>query len=225
MFHVLNAARAQIGDPHPVWVTDEYERTDVQPGCVLQLRMAQRDYFMIISQYAQGTFIERYYESGDEGPGTFYPQGKDSDDWRRALRQVAAGIDKNQVFLGYRIYGYRFVPVLDERAILEVVGDWKDVITAAMADNDARFVVWKSGLLAHAQTHPELGDDDSYGGYGYLGEPHSHFLGVGDAPILSNLDPGDPDYETPVPLKHRHGYMFGAATLPKVRPVLLCQKI
>jgi len=221
-------ARSQIGDPHPEWVTDEYDHVDILPGYILDLSLGDRRYQMIISQYAQGRFIDHLVESGDEGPGTFYPQGREnSDDWRRALRQVDSGMDKNQVFLGYRIYGMRFDPVYFEEAILEVVGDWVDLLNAAMThQGEADLHVWKSGVLAHAQAHPELGDNNPYGGYGLAAEPHSHFLGKSsDVPILTNLDPGEPDFETPVPLKHQHGWLFGSATLPKVRPVLLCQKI
>lgn len=229
MAPTLISARNQIGDPHPVWVTDTYEKTDIQPGCILELQDGGSGLriFMIVSQYAEGTFISHYVESGDEGPGTFYPQGRDADDWRRANRQVANGMDRNSVYLGYRIYGYRFVPQYEDRALVEVVGDWVDVINGIRAHANSKMRVWKSGVLAHAQAHPEPGleNDDAYGGYGLWADPHSHYLGQSDASILSNLEVGDPDWETFVPIKHRHGWLFGAATIPRVRPVLLCQKI
>jgi hypothetical protein len=122
------------------------------------------------------------------------------------------------------MYG-EFIPQYREDAFMEVVGDWTDILNAAKTATETELRVWKSGVVAHAQTHPELGDEKSYGGYGYLGEPHSHFMGPADIPVLGNLETSDPDWETPMPIRHRHGYLFGAATIPKVRPVLLCQKI
>lgn len=220
-----------IGDPHPIWITDSYDRTDIQPGSILELRWNYRRYFMIVSQYAQGRFISEYQEgepvhpfgrpdSGGSG-GINVP----SEDRRRAIRQVnEGGADRNSVFQAFQMYG-SFIPQYEERALLEVVGDWADVLSAAILDTAAELYVWKSGVLAHAQTHPELGDDESYGGYGYLGEPHSHFMGVSDSATNANYSPDNPDYPTPLPYKHRHGWMFGAATIPKVRPILLCQKI
>jgi hypothetical protein len=221
-----------VFDPEPIWVTDEYDKTDIQPGCVLEVRVGQRRYFMVISQYAQGSFIDHF----DEG-AMHYPFGKNSesgnhglkapsDQRRRAVRSVyRGGTDPNTTYSAFEMYG-PFNEVREEQALLEVVGDWLAILTAAKADNNAEYFVWKSGLVAHAQIHPELGDDKVYGGYGYLGEPHSHFLGESpDSTLLNNLGTGEPFYPTATPAKHRHGYLFGAATLPKVRPVLLCQKI
>jgi len=216
-----------VYDPDPVWVTDEYDRVDIQPGAILEVRMGQKQYFMVVSQYAQGKFITHFDEREPQ-----YPFGKDatwlndaSDDRRRAIRSVyRGGTDPNATYGYFKIYG-EFKAEYEERAILEVIGDWEDILTAAKQDGRAKYYVWKSGVVAHAQTHPELGDDESYGGYGYLGEPHSHYLGTSDVNILTNLGPGDPVYPIKVPTRHRHGYLFGSATLPKVRPVLLCQKI
>lgn len=220
--------RTDIGDPHLVWVTDQYDRTDIQPGCILEIQWNQKRYFMIVSQYAQGRFISEFHEAEPQYPfgkhATEY--GETSDDLRRAIRQVGSGMGRNSVYQGYRIYG-DFVPQYEIRGLMELVGDWTWLLNAIRTDVTAEAFVWKSGIVAHAQTHPELGDDDDYGGYGYWGEPHSHYLAQSTSTglLLDNLGPGDPTYPIKVPTKHRHGFLFGAATLPKVRPVLLCQKI
>jgi len=226
-FDSMRAGYWGVYDPDPIWETDEYDRVDIQPGCVLEVRTGQKQYFMVISMYAQGTFIDHFDE--DTPP---YPFGRRatwlndaSDDRRRAIRSVyRGGTDPNTTYGYFKIYG-EFVPVYEERAVMEVIGDWEAILTAASADNDAEYFVWKSGVVAHAQTHPELGDSDSYGGYGYLGEPHSHYLGTSNVAVLSNLGQEDPVYPIKVPAQHKHGFLFGSATLPKVRPVLLCQKI
>jgi len=89
--------------------------------------------------------------------------------------------------------------------------------------------VWKSGVVSHAQTLEELREEkykytrEGFGGYGWVGDAHSHQFKKGDMEVI-------PDVYNPATIykifqHHSHGWMFGAVTIPRVRPVLLCQKM
>ena len=76
----------------------------------------------------------------------------------------------------------------------------------------------------------ELGRETPLGGYGLRADPHSHDLSRSkDSTTTGDVgqDPGSGgvNSETQVPYLHDHGALFGAASIPKVRPVKLCQKL
>lgn len=225
--------RSDIGDPEPIWVDENYEHVDVLPGYILEIKLSTGESaYAIISQFSQANVVTRIYEKQPT-----YPFGKDAwhapgesyyhyeDDMRRARRQIGAGNSRNGVFGWYQIYG-ELITLREDQTWMELVGDWTKFLDWARHDH-SEAIVWKSGVLAHAASLPEVGSNyPGSGGYSYFGEPHAHRTSRTNAMITQEIgQEGDGTAEIKVPFRHTHGALFGAATLPKVRPVLLCQKL
>lgn len=251
-YHRWLAFRSQIGNPEPEWVREEYLRIDVVPGYILEFYFPTEDrsVYAIITQVMAGQFAhtvkESFWHDVNENfvPGRYPRSAGDNEitwDWREALNNntdenhqlrnalgaVHAGVPKNRAFQGYGIYG-DFDPTLIPSSAIEVLGDFSKFVFAASIKG-ARLRIWKSGVLAHAQRVQELDIQTPFGGYGYLGEPHTHltdesddlemYREVGHAvstrPFTSQIK---------IPASHTHGGLFGATSIPKIRPVILCQK-
>lgn len=215
--------RAEVGNPTPVWVNETYKRVDLLPGYVIEFVIPEgtsyRHAYAIVTQYAEGTLVDRVREEPPRWP--FFHDG---DARRRAERQVHAGSPRNTVYRGYGFYG-DFIPETKDVVQLELLGDWNNVVLASN-DRDANIKIWKCGVVAHCQVLPELGaGTPGKGGLSYFGEPHSHDMPEGDATDTKDFGQSGNINDLQVPTKHYHGYLFGAVTIPKVRPVLLCQKV
>ncbi len=212
--------RQKFGDPTPVWVDNlQFVKSDVVPGCILELRFTfnKEPIFAIISQYAQG---ERVLSVEEQRPRQPFYNGILH--WL-VLRHFA----KNEALgdSGVGFYG-QFQTNIGSANQIELVGDFERPIREAVASSVETYV-WKSGAIAHAQSLEELKDRPIYvekgvGGYGLLRDAHSHQFKEGDMTIIPDV--GNPVDTRKLHVEHSHGWMFGAASIPKVRPVLLCQK-
>lgn len=221
-----------ISDPAPTNVKDEYYRTDILPGYVAEFRLPSKGYsfYAIITQFAQGKIVTRVEEQLPDNP--IDNTAKREEDLRRAQRQVYHGANRNNVFQGYGIYG-DFVEETEERVVMGLMGDLLYPLMD-LAAQGAVLYIWKSGNVAHAGLVPEiqnlsgLGDyyGGSLGGLSYFGEPHSHRIARSqDIDTIPDVGNSGEVVVRQVPYLHDHGALFGAATLPKSRPVLLCQKV
>jgi len=215
--------RAEVGNPTPIWVNETYKRVDLLPGYVIEFEIPEgasfRYAYAIVTQYAEGTIVTRVYEDRP-----YWPFFKSGDARRRAERQVHAGSPRNTVYRGYDFYG-QFIQETSEIVQLELLGDWNKVVATARERN-AQLNIWKCGVLAHSQVLPEFGaGTPGKGGISYFGEPHSHDMPEGDAVDTGDIGQSGEITKLQIPTKHYHGYLFGAVTIPKVRPVLLCQKV
>jgi hypothetical protein len=233
--------RAHNGDPEPEWVREEFLRIDIIPGYILEFYFAteKKSVYALITQVVAGQFAKKLVEtwtgsitakgepSWDWEEAMDNPSSDEGDDLRRAWRQVYGGSPKNPVFRGYGIYG-QLVPEYEPIGALEILGDFALFATIAF-QKGAELRVWKSGVIAHAQRVQELGLETPFGGYGYLGEPHTHvseesqdIITYGDVGHGSTTDPLTGPLK--IPTEHTHGGLFGAVSIPKIRPVILCQK-
>lgn len=120
---------------------------------------------------------------------------------------------------------------------VELVGDYLGVVGKARSLPTAgTLVVWRGGVLSTAQNAPDLPTNfKSCGGFSLAGPPHRHAVGQSvDIKIADDI--GIPFRDKPngqelgsVEIRrfqeHRHFPMRTASAVPKVRPVLLCQKI
>lgn len=215
--------RAEVGNPTPIWVNETYKRVDLLPGYVIEFEIPEgasfRYAYAIVTQYAEGTIVTRVYEDRP-----YWPFFKSGDARRRAERQVNAGAPRNTIYKGYGFYG-DFFPETEDVVQLELLGDWDHVVKVANERN-AKVNIWKCGVVAHAQVLPELGaGTPGKGGLSYFGEPHSHDMPEGDSTDTKDFGQSGNLAHLRIPTKHYHGYLFGAVTIPKVRPVLLCQKV
>ena len=221
----LLAYRDSIGgDPSPALVTEEYRRTDVVPGDIVEFLCEAKGYSVcaLIVQVAVGEFVTHVQEGTP--PNIF--QG--DPDLYRANRQVSSGMPRNSVYQGYGMFG-AFHITREQQTFLELYGDFQEVISNSARDH-AHLRIWKSGTIAHAQRLPEINIQKPLGGYGYFGEPHTHVMrqsqDIGTYGDVGHSTEG-PFITTPVkvPYTHTHRSLFGAVTIPRIRPVLLCQKI
>lgn len=233
--------RSYNGDPEPEWVREEFLRIDVVPGYILEFYFPteNKSIYAIITQVVAGRFARTIVETWT---GDIVTKGEiqwnwvdamddshsdENDQLHNAWRQVFAGFKKNRAFQGFYIYG-QLVPDLVPSSAIEVLGDFSKFATIA-ASKGAELRVWKSGVLAHAQRVQELDIQTPFGGYGYLGEPHTHVTDESED-IDAYSDVGHGSTTQPVtasikiPTEHTHGGLFGAISIPKIRPVILCQK-
>ena len=108
---------------------------------------------------------------------------------------------------------------------IELAGDFLHILQSPFS-----YRIWTAGMIAHVQGARDLGDGNGdSGGERFIGKPHTHMLAA--SPDLKQLsDVGWPS-DTPgvvdanVFVNHDHFPLWSASALPKVRPVLLCQKI
>jgi hypothetical protein len=231
--------RSYYGDPVLEWVREEYLRIDVVPGYILEFYFPtqNKSVYAIITQVVAGRFARTVVESFPPIPPNEIiwnwqhamddANSDEHDDLRRAIRWVNNGGPKNMVFQSYGIYG-TLTPDLIPSSAIEVLGDFFKFSTQA-AIKGAELRIWKSGVLAHAQRVQEMDIQTPFGGYGYLGEPHTHVTDEsGDISVYADVGHGSTTQPITGPLKipteHTHGGLFGAATIPKIRPVILCQK-
>ena len=132
-------------------------------------------------------------------------------------------------FVGGPLYG-SFDESRELSVHIELIGDFSESIVAMV--DDAEMFIWNSGVVAHAQkledmqTSP-LYDKSGFGGFGYTADPHSHLVDTRiDGVTTGNVAKEVGDWiHGSVPVDHTHDYLFGAVSIPKVRPVLLCQKL
>jgi hypothetical protein len=238
----LIRARAEIGDPDPIWADGTYMRADILPGFILEIRYPDRSFYSIITQYAEGNLPYGAYENAPPYPfGYQFSRHCNHKSWVAAKAAVANGANKNETYHDYGIYG-SFEIQRRREVYLEVMGDWLKVLTdayfASKGGTDVQAHVWKTGVLAHAQNVKEIRDNsylnrefgqyayDGIGGYSYFGEAHSHQLAsIMDIQVGDVGQAGEGSQESQMPTQHSHGWMFGAVSLPKIRPVLLCQRI
>lgn len=223
--------RASIGDPDPIWADGTFVRADVLPGYVLEIRYPTRSFFMIITQYAEGNLPYAANENEPRYPfGWKFNGSQGCTDvvlwWANA--QVEKGAPRNDTFSTYGIYG-SFTVLRRPEVQMEILGAWQDLLRRAWNDSVAgtsvEAIVWKTGVVAHGQRVPES-SESGVGGYSYVGESHSHRLATTDAPATRDVgQSGQGAQEIQLPTEHTHGWMFGAVTLPRIRPVLLCQRI
>jgi hypothetical protein len=118
---------------------------------------------------------------------------------------------------------------------IELVGDHDAVIRQAAASTGL-LVIWRGGVVSAVQNAPELSAGfESAGGFSLAGPPHGHGIGLSED-IKYAEDVGVPfrdrhDGDETLAIffhryyKHTHFRMCTASSIPKVRPVLLCQKI
>jgi hypothetical protein len=214
--------RALIGNPDPVELDAGARRTDIVPGCILQIKYsATESVFAIISQVFQGDYVVSVQE---ELPGwvSGFDPAKVYSDW------LKSGRNKNEYFQFMSLYG-SFTETRERSLRLELIGKWSEAIKDS---ENGSLLVWKSGVVAHAQKLEDMRNSpyyhiDGLGGYGYLGEAHNHEVKASTDVIESEnvaADTGNTDH-IGIPLEHTHKFLFGAVTIPKVRPVLLCQKL
>lgn len=116
---------------------------------------------------------------------------------------------------------------------IELVGDYVDFITAYKAYAGGAYV-WKSGVVSYVQDAPDLtagnhveGATEDTAGLSYEGLPHEHVVKLSsDVEVLPDV--GWPKNGTKSPgvlWNHKHLTVLSGASIPRVRPVLLCQKI
>jgi len=212
------------GDPSPILVTEEYLRTDVVPGDIVEFYNESKHYSVcaLIVQVVAGEFVTHIQEGVP--PDIF----NGDPDLYRARRQVGAGIPRNSVYQGYGMFG-PFAFIREPQTFVELYGDFQEVIINAAIDH-AKMRIWKSGTIAHAQRIPEAQITGPLGGYGYFGEPHTHVMKQShDISTYGDVGHSSQGAFITTPLKipytHTHRSLFGAVTIPRIRPVLLCQKI
>lgn len=241
--------RAWIGNPKDVWVQDTGAVSmDIFPGSILEMRFADRSVYAIISQAFQGDLVTEVYELL---PRYGYPEYKRAHDDAyhysdQDYAYVVAHVgDRNAYWSHEQFYGHSptwdqystlsniFELTRERSAKLELIGDFSDIIARGI-DEGITTYVWKSGVVAHAERVEDMRDGPhsgyysvkGLGGFGYTGAPHSHHMQESaDATMLDNITSNSADTAGFVPSHHEHEYVFGAVTLPKVRPVLLCQKL
>lgn len=118
---------------------------------------------------------------------------------------------------------------------IELVGDYKDLIDYLKTQTGDAYA-WKSGVLAHVQDATELENWKDAGGYAYAGTPHEHEVKKSeDIGVVKDVGWSETDHDgnevraiQPYPgmlYQHEHLMVLAGASIPKIRPVLLCQKL
>jgi hypothetical protein len=211
--------RQRFGDPTPIFVDNlQFVKSDIVPGCIMEFRFTNRPpVFAIISQYAQGERVLSVEEQQPIHP--FYSGLFHFHFW------IVRHFDRNTAYRSFGFFG-DFQVNKGVSNQIELVGDFKRPIIDAVGSNVPTWV-WKSGVVAHAQSLEDMRDRPLYtvkgfGGYGPVKDAHSHQFARGDMEVIPDV--GNQVDTRKLHVEHSHGWMFGAVSIPKVRPVLLCQK-